>query len=531
MENMTSVQWKAAELAFHAQQQWNKPFYEVEMDAVFTSPTGKTMIVPAFWDGGSVWKIRFALNETGLWQVETRCTADSGLNGQTGTVECLPYTGNLEIYRRGFVKTQPGVRYMMYADGTPFFYLGDTHWNMPEEELDEPGPHAGNTGAESHFGYIVKRRVEQGFTVYQSEPIGAKYNLSDGFGEEDLPGFRDLDRRFACIAEAGLVHANAQLVFTPGLIANNVYLDDAYMRLLARYWAARYSAYPVLWTTAQESDKNFYHERGDQKAWNAETNPWKKIAAWVAEFDPHHHPLTAHMEFASFTSASGSAFRDIPGHSWYGVQYSFRLDGLPDFSLLRDFWENGQGKAVINYEGWYDHLWTKELGCRAYGWMGFLSGMYGYGYGAQDIWLYLCQYDMDRATSDGVDTVTPEDKKVPWSESVEFPSAFQVNYMREFLQTLEWWKLTPGLDDKDYADLTGRALYAHTGSDVYVVYLYGSEAGGTLRLLDADAAYTARWFNPRTGEYTDIGTISSADSWSIPSRPDSGDWVLLVTKN
>lgn len=530
MNKIIATQWKAAELSFNAQNQWNDPFNDVEMDAIFTAPSGKIMTVPAFWDGDTTWKIRFALNETGMWQYETRCAADTGLAAQKGSVECLPYTGELEIYRRGFVKTIPGVRYMQYADGTPFFYLGDTHWNMPEEELDEPGPNAGNTGAKSHFCYIVDRRVEQGFTVYQSEPIGAKYNISDGISEEDLPGFWDLDRRFAYIAEAGLVHANAQLVFTPGIIPNDVYLNDEYLKRLARYWVARYSAYPVLWTSAQECDKNFYHERGDQKAWNAETNPWKKIAAWVAEADPHHHPLTAHMEFASFTSASGSAFREVPGHSWYGVQYSFRLNDKPDFAILRDFWENGQGKVVINYEGWYDHLWTKALGCRAYGWMGFLSGMYGYGYGAQDIWLYLCKYDMDRATCDGVDTVTPDDKKVPWSESVEFPSAFQVNYMREFLQKLEWWKLTPGLDDKDYANLSGRAFYAHIENDIYVVYLYGSEAEGSLGQLDAASSYSAEWFNPRTGEYTAIGSFSSADSWSIPARPDDGDWVLLVKK-
>lgn len=70
--------------------------------------------------------------------------------------------GDLDIYKHGFIQAEAGCRYMTYADGTPFFYLGDTHWGMYREEIDEPGPNAGETGAASHFRYIVDRRAEQG---------------------------------------------------------------------------------------------------------------------------------------------------------------------------------------------------------------------------------------------------------------------------------------------------------------------------------------------------------------------------------
>ena len=63
----------------------------------------------------------------------------------------------------------------------------------------------------SQFKIIVDKRIEQGFTVYHSEPIGAKYNLSDGLTGSDIFGFKDLDKRFKYIADKGLVHANAQL--------------------------------------------------------------------------------------------------------------------------------------------------------------------------------------------------------------------------------------------------------------------------------------------------------------------------------
>ena len=148
---------------------------------------------------------------------------------------------------------------MTYADGTPFFYLGDTHWGLYLEEYDQPGPHAGNTGATSHFKYLVDRRVEQGFTVCQSEPIGAKFNLADGrVDQKDIDGLRQADKYYQYIADKGLVHANAEFFFSSSMSAK-LASDDAALAVLSRYWVARFGAYPVMWTLAQEIDNDFYH--------------------------------------------------------------------------------------------------------------------------------------------------------------------------------------------------------------------------------------------------------------------------------
>ena len=67
------------------------------------------------------------------------------------------------------------------------------------------------------FKIIVDKRTEQGFTVYQSEPIGAAYDLSDGLTSRTFSWIKDLDKRFKYIADRGLVHANAQLFFASEL--------------------------------------------------------------------------------------------------------------------------------------------------------------------------------------------------------------------------------------------------------------------------------------------------------------------------
>ena len=92
---------------------------------------------------------------------------NSGLDRCTARLyKCDPYSGNLEIYKHGFLKVSGNGRYLTYADGTPFFYLGDTHWILAHERFDTSNA----PGVPSQFKYIVDKRVSAGI---HRVPIGA----------------------------------------------------------------------------------------------------------------------------------------------------------------------------------------------------------------------------------------------------------------------------------------------------------------------------------------------------------------------
>ncbi len=539
---MTVKTWIADELEFKSAKKYANPFEDVDFDAVFTQGRQK-IAFPAFWDGGDIWKVRFCLPKAGTWKYVLKCTdkENTGFQGE-GTVECVKYDDDYEIYKRGFLKTEPDVRYFMYADGTPFFYLGDTHWNFIEEEFDEPGSHAGNLKCESHFKYIVDKREAQGFNVYQSEPIGAKYNLSQGLFEADLEAFRDLDRRFKYIADHGFVHANAQIHFPSRLIELNRWQDKKYLERLGRYWAARYGAYPCLWTLGQEVDNDFYYTRGDQKKFKKENNPFKDIARGLHKADPFKQPLTAHMEYfnldsfpdADGTSPSKSAFRDIEGHTWWGYQWSKNVNDPIDHSFGKDGWLNGQNKVSVLYESRYEGLWTKNFGARSQGWLAYLNGLYGYGYGAQDIWLYKSKYDIDTESTDGRDIITPEDKKVFWPESLEYETVKQLKYMKDFFKNLKWWKLLPCFDSPAYFTPEKDNYYSIATDErrTTVIYFfnYGYETG-TIKNLE-NYEYTYQWFNPRTGEYSEKRSfwVDTHRCYRVGNKPEKEDMVLLIER-
>lgn len=521
-ELIVPTQWQVTEIEFISDKTYGNAFNDVELDVVFTHSNGTELKVPAFWNSKTNWLVRFAPPLSGKWTYRTICSdnTNTGMYNKNGIIDVAEYKGDLDIYKHGFIKTTPNQRYFTYNDGKPFFYLGDTHWNMPANTFD-------------NFKTIINKRVLQGFTVIQSEPIDAGYDLSNGLTEGDIFFFSKLDERFKYIADKGFVHANAQLFFVAELGINRSKYSDIYLEKLCRYWVARYGAYPVLWTTAQECDNDFYHERGDHNYYDAITNPWKLVANYIHKYDPYAHPLTAHMEQTGFTVASKSAFRDLSAHTWYAAQWPPKKDGQLNFDVPKDFWNNGQGKPSVNYEGYYDHLWTNEFGARMQGWTAYLNGMFGYGYGAVDIWLYNSQYDIDQpSVYDGI-TISVADKQTKWPISLEFPSAYQMGYMHNFFKTIEWWKLIPRFDDSNWFINDGSNYsLASINNELYVAYFYNNinKKTGIIKNLE-NTNYSLQWFNPITGLSNAETTITIANgTYVIGDKPSIKDWVLLIKK-
>lgn len=574
----SAVTWVANEVVLVSDRFYDDAFNDVDVDLVLTNGS-VTYTIPGFWDGSSVWRIRFVCPSAGTWTYKTVCTntKDTGLHNQTGRITCTNYSGSLEIYKRGFVKTVSGTRYFMYNDGTPFFYLGDTHWSLGSESLDM-------------VKTIAAHRAKQGYTVIQSEPLGATFSMANGMDEGDVIGFRANDQKFQAIAAQGLVHANAQFFFPHdmdtcienhgGYSSRNVSLtvngssvtikdlsDQAktYLKKLSRYWVARYSAYPVMWTLGQEVDNDFYWDRGDHLKWNFVNNPYKLVAEYIDQYDPYSHPLTAHQENTFMTAALGngygagesgtlylgdrsdtypSAFRKVKAHTWYAAQWSPSLTSNYDYAVAKDYWYNGQGKPVVNYEGRYCYLWTKNFGARMQGWTAYLNGMFGYGWGGHDTWSYGNIYNEDVNSSDGVDTITSAEKKAAtWRDSLEYASSYQTGYMKNFFSTFDWWNLIPRFDDTAYFR-NSSGVYSVTASNSsntkMVIYFYsfydktvaannntgeaGGRSTGTIGNLSPNTTYKYKWFNPITGQFSAEGsfTSSSSGTYSIGNKMWNG---------
>lgn len=548
---LQSEQWVAFEVTLTSDRTYSDPLAECEVDALFLCrETGEHFTMPAFFDGGTTWRIRAALPAVGTWDFCTVCTVeeDSGLSHRGGTVTCTPYGGDLPIYQHGFVRTGEGLRYFIYDDGTPFFYLGDTHWTLPLEEIDGVGglddEIAASEGITSQFYTIMDYRAAQGYTVIQSQQLG-RYEGRTGnswlgdsegsifdYGINDLilGKLQQLDRYFAYIAKLGFVHAHTQFSYPEELIesVNDGKIDEEGIRRLCRYWVARYSAYPVMWTTAQEGDDNYYSYEGCTR----ENNPWKTVMQNIVRYDPYHHPATCHMENANATKASGSVFATLEGHNWFAAQYNFDLKNgtVPTWTMLRDFYTKGNGKPVVKYEGRYDHYWIGTSGARAQGWLAYLCGNCGYGYGAQPIWnIFWAEIGGDQTTNENSDIYESYSCDVNWWEGLHLEAGQQLTYMKGFFERYDWWNLVPCFKSSDYFLASGTNYAVATVENrLYIGYFYGAEAAGRFTKME-NADYTWYWFNCRTGEQTETQTVTVTDgTFAVPEKPDGADWAIAV---
>lgn len=525
-QNFTVEQWRVVEISLTSSVTYTDPFNDVDVSATFTEPGGTTIVRPAFWDGGTIWRIRFAPTKTGSWTMTTASsiTSNTGLHNVTRTIQCNTYTGNLDIYKKGFLKADASGRYFVFNEGTPFFYLGDTHWIFTHERFSTSNV----SGVASQFKYTVDKRVSQGFSVYQSEAIQISHggthtgadeeahcDFTDGLSAADLPGFANMDRKFQYVADNGLVHANSSICWASEPLDYSY--PDAYMYKLSKYWVARYGAYPVLWTIAQEIDKNFYG------AYNSTTlSKWYAVGQAIADNDSYQHPLSAHMENTGSTVATTSSWGSKSYHKWWAVQWQ---GDQTDVATAKNFWNNTPAKPSILYEPPYENLWTDAKGSRGAGYKAFQNGMYGYGYGANGIW-----NDLYTRVDNGTAYLQPQ-SYTNWYDGANLPAAAQLTYLKNFYNSLEWWKLIPRFDDGSWSSFTdvSKSLLSTDAQKTFVVYFFGSgTATGTLKNM-LNATYNAKWFDPQTGTYVNIGDINvSGGQWTIPDRPNSNDWVLLI---
>ncbi|HEV2274215.1 MAG TPA: DUF5060 domain-containing protein, partial [Acidobacteriaceae bacterium] len=242
-----------AEWSYVSGKQYSDPFNQIELDAVITLPSGQQERTPAFWAGGSTWRVRYAPPAPGIYRIRSECsdTGNRDLHGQTSTLNVAPYTGVNPHYKHGVLQAAEDKRHFQHADGTPFFWLGDTWWMGLCKRLNWP----------DGFETLAADRVHKGFTVVQivaglypdMEPYDERGANEAGFPwEPDFsrihPAYFDTaDVRIQHLADRGLVSC---VVGFWGYFIPRMGIAKAKQHW--RYLIARWSAYPVVWCLAGE---------------------------------------------------------------------------------------------------------------------------------------------------------------------------------------------------------------------------------------------------------------------------------------
>jgi hypothetical protein len=132
--------WQMQEITLNAAKNYDNFYTDVTCWIELKGPNFSKRIY-GFWDGGNIFRIRFVATEPGNWQWTSGSNQpdDNGLNNKTGKFVAVKWTEEEKLQNpnhHGFVRSSTNGHALQYADGTPFFMVGDTWlagttWRLP----------------------------------------------------------------------------------------------------------------------------------------------------------------------------------------------------------------------------------------------------------------------------------------------------------------------------------------------------------------------------------------------------------------
>lgn len=144
------------------------------------------------------------------------------------------------------------------------------------------------------------------------------------------------------------------------------------------------------------------------------------------------------------------------------------------------------------------------------------------------------------AASTGIETRSPEGRNAR-QQPGQSPSCASIGYLRTFAFSngARYRDLEPDADlvtpnkNPQLMSYEGWAFAARTPErDFFLVFLEKGAPQARVRGAVPDAQYQAQWFNPRNGEWSNVGSgvvTAAATGWiDLPAQPTPEDWGLRL---
>ncbi len=431
-----SSQNRMFEWTFESKKTYADPFNDLDVDVIFTKGS-ESWRVPTFWRGGGKWTVRFAPSAPGEYSfhLESTDTSNPDLNGHEGRVNITAYTGTNLLLRHGMLRVSANKRYFEHADGTPFYWLGDTWWSGMSDRLSWEG-----------FQKLTADRKAKGFTVVQivaglvaeEQPPLDPGSFNEGgavwdpeFKQINPKFFDSADRRIQALVDSGIAPA---IVGSWNEVLGR--MGAAKMKKHWRYIVARYGAYPVFWVVGGEIfDPPDGVQKNSSNPWPPTAPGWTEITKYVHEVDPYHHPVTVHEVSPDDPPLKDESLLDFrlfqPAHfGWNSIAVE-----IAQLNVHRA--RTDVAKPLVVGEIGYENIGGQHLEDfqRIAFWLAMLNGAAGHTYGANATFVaYTPDKPFQRYYKWSLLT---------WDEGMVFPGSYQIGLGAKLLQQYPWWRFEP----------------------------------------------------------------------------------------
>jgi hypothetical protein len=437
-------------------------------------------------------------------------------------------------------------RYLEDEKGKPFFYLGDTAWELFHR-----------LNREEAVQYLTNRS-QKGFTVIQAVvlPPADGLTVPNAYGDLPLIGRDPTKPNEAYFKHVDFIVNRAEaLGMYIGMLptwgshwaSGRSIFGTASARQYGRFLGARYRDKPIIWILGGDRSLITMEERAVIDA----------LAEGLTQGDGGEHLKTYHptgpgmssiklndapwLDFNMFQSSH--AARDHDNGLFVDHDYALKpekptLDGEPRYEGIPiGFYL--KGTAGIDRFDDYD--------ARQAAYWSLLAGACGHTYGNNNVWqMYKpsTKPGPPATTNAGDGAGRPDGAlfgspggligaNIPWYEALDHPGALQMRYVRRLFESLPFTKLVPDQRIILNGPTSGGAkIRAARASDNSFAIVYSPR--GESFTLDKSIVKGDRqrefWYDPRYGvSYV----FKEQDGWGIQTfvPPTSGrgsDWILVI---
>ena len=428
------------------------------------------------------------------------------------------------------IKVSENGRYFVKADGTPFFWLGDTAWSI----FNHPAP--------ADVDLYLDDRAGKGFTVIQGVIALWDYNNrtnSDGqlpflnrdLGQINEAFYKNVDAIIDKVEAHGMYMA-----ILPFWVKNSGNMlgsgdNPAKMKAYCKFLAQRYARKNVFWilggdaTAAGPAGTNVQHVTDLE----AEGLRGGAKAAGVDDILISYHP----------TGRQSSSFwyQERPWLSFNSIQ-SGHFIMTSNFRLVGDDFAKTPVKPTLDMEPGYENITdglvrdnpaARRIGVddvRRSAYLAVFAGAAGHSYGNGEVYEFWSTNASRPLPGWGAG--------LDWHQSLHLPGSSQLQYLRYLIESRPMLLRIPDQSlivgtNSTRAPERIEATRASDGTYAFIYTATGKPFTADLSKLNGDKLH-AWWYDPRTGKAQALGELSrdGTREFTPPSGAGQVDWVLVL---
>lgn len=424
------------------------------------------------------------------------------------------------------LRVSPDQRFLQTADGKPFFWLGDTAWELFHRLTREE--------AEMY----LKNRADKGFTVIQAVALAELDGLHDPnpYGEIPLENDDPTKPREAYFQHVDFIIRRAEQlglhiallptwgdkVFKDRWGAGPEIFTPDNAQVYGKWLASRYKNQKnIIWVLG--GDRNPRNDN-DVAIWRAMARGIEEGSGGADKALITYHPQP-------------NALEDGGSSKW------FHNDSWLDFNMFQtghcrenNIWDRialvynrKPAKPVLDGEPLYeDHpvcFNANDLGTsspydiRKHAYIDVFAGAFGHTYGCHDIWQ---MYAPNRTPVNG--------PHFPWYVAIDLPGAGQMKHLRYLIESRPVFDRVPDQSLITNALNANDHIQATRGKDYIFVYSAQGKPFTVNTSKISGSGIVAYWYNPRNGESKEAGRFSKKpqQDFTPPASGYGQDWILVI---